>query len=107
MSVFCSPRGKYQYGAGDNAKLLRLIEDQVMASGQQMDFERIWEVFRAGDRNQRGTISREQVGRLIGSPHKKTLCVDPMLVQCWADVVDGGPTLNQHWVNASCLRTCI
>ena len=20
-------------------------------------------------------------------------------VQCWADVVDGGPTLNQHWVN--------
>ena len=29
--------------------------------------------------------------------------VDPMLVQCWPDVVDGGATLNQHWVNVSCL----
>ena len=26
-----------------------------------------------------------------------------MLGQCWADVVDGGPTLNQHWSNVSCL----
>ena len=24
-------------------------------------------------------------------------------VKCWASVVDGGPTLNQHWVNVSCL----
>ena len=22
-----------------------------------------------------------------------------MLVQCWASVVDGGPTLSQHWLN--------
>ena len=27
---------------------------------------------------------------------------DPILVWCWPDVVDGGPTLNQHWVNFSC-----
>ena len=27
----------------------------------------------------------------------------PMLVQCWADVVDGGLTLTRHWVNVSCL----
>ena len=27
----------------------------------------------------------------------------PLLVQCWATVVDGGPTLNQQWDNASCL----
>ena len=25
-----------------------------------------------------------------------------MLCQCWASVVDGGPTLTQHWVNVSC-----
>ena len=26
-----------------------------------------------------------------------------MLFQCWASVEDGGPTLKQPWVNASCL----
>ena len=26
-----------------------------------------------------------------------------MLVQYWASVADGGPTLYQHWVNMSCL----
>ena len=25
----------------------------------------------------------------------------PMLVHCWAAVVDGGPTVDQHWVNVS------
>ena len=25
-----------------------------------------------------------------------------MLGQCWADVVDGGPTFTQHWFNVSC-----
>ena len=28
--------------------------------------------------------------------------IEPMLGQCWADVVDGGPTLTQHWLNVSC-----
>ena len=28
---------------------------------------------------------------------------EPMLGQCWADVVDGGPTLTQHWFNVACL----
>ena len=26
-----------------------------------------------------------------------------MLVECWTSVADGGPTLNQHWFNVSCL----
>ena len=26
-----------------------------------------------------------------------------MVVQCWASVVDGGPTLSQHWSSVSCL----
>ena len=29
--------------------------------------------------------------------------IEPMLGQCWADVVDGRPTLTQHWFNGSCL----
>ena len=32
---------------------------------------------------------------------QQTRKVHPMLVQCWASVVDGGPTLNRHWVNVS------
>ena len=29
--------------------------------------------------------------------------IHPMLFRCWTSVEDGGPTLKQHWVNASCL----
>ena len=29
--------------------------------------------------------------------------VDPMLVHCWTDVVDDRPTMNQPWVDVSCL----
>ena len=29
--------------------------------------------------------------------------VDPALLQCWPTVADGGPTLNQHWINVSLL----
>ena len=31
----------------------------------------------------------------------KTREVLPMLASCWANVVDGCPTINQHWVNVS------
>ena len=34
---------------------------------------------------------------------QQTRHVEPMLVQCWADVVDGGPTLTQNWFNVSSL----
>ena len=27
-----------------------------------------------------------------------TFEIIPMLIYCWASVVDGGPTLNQHWL---------
>ena len=37
---------------------------------------------------------------------QQTHRIDPMLVQCWASVVDGGPTLKQHWVNFLCLLGC-
>ena len=34
---------------------------------------------------------------------EQTRYIDPILGECWADVVEGGPTFTQHWVNASCL----
>ena len=37
-----------------------------------------------------------------GKIFQQTRDIEPMLVQYWADVVDGGPTSNQHWLNVSC-----
>ena len=37
-----------------------------------------------------------------GWPYE-TRNVKPMLVWCWASVVDAGTTLNQHWLNIYCL----
>ena len=34
---------------------------------------------------------------------QQTRDIEPLLVQCWASVVDGGPTLNQQWLNGACL----
>ena len=36
-------------------------------------------------------------------PAKMGRGIEPMLYQCWASVVDGGPALEQHWVDVSCL----
>ena len=36
-------------------------------------------------------------------PTKQTRDIHPVLVEWWASVVDGGPTLHQQWVNVSCL----
>ena len=37
---------------------------------------------------------------------QQTRDIEPMLALCWADVYDVGPTLSQHWLNASCLLGC-
>ena len=34
---------------------------------------------------------------------QQTRHIDPLLDQCWANVVDGGPTLIQHWIGVSYL----
>ena len=34
---------------------------------------------------------------------QQTPYVNPMVVQCWPNVCNHGPTLYQHWVNVSCL----
>ena len=33
---------------------------------------------------------------------QQTREIEPFLVQCWASVVDDGPTLKQKWPNVSC-----
>ena len=33
---------------------------------------------------------------------QQTPRINPMSDQCWANVVDGGPTLVRHWVDVSC-----
>ena len=56
----------------------------------------------------------EDVGPTLYKCSTKVLCLlgadprdfDPMLVQCYAGVVEGGLTLNLHWVNEWCVRTC-
>ena len=54
------------------------------------------------------TLYQQQVTtlQLLGgslSQPQQTRGIDPMLVYCCASVADGGPALNQHWVNAPCL----
>ena len=29
--------------------------------------------------------------------------IQPILLQCWANVFDAGPTLKQYWLNAPCM----
>ena len=39
---------------------------------------------------------------------QQTRYIEPILSQCWADVVDGGPTLRQHcWFNVLCMLDSI
>ena len=36
-------------------------------------------------------------------PPQQAPDVDPMLFYCWSSIVDGGPTIKQHW---SASRIC-
>ena len=40
----------------------------------------------------------------VNSSTQHTWDVGPTLVYCWANVVDGEPTVNQRWANFSCLQ---
>ena len=46
-----------------------------------------------------GRLGEPSSGKLF----QQTRDMEPILVQYWADVVDGGPTLNQHWFSVSCV----
>ncbi len=62
-----SPRSKkFPYGHGDNAKLLRLIEQSLLEAGEELDFHRINIMFQQADRQHRGMLSADQVIQLLG-----------------------------------------
>ena len=44
-----------------------------------------------------------KVMQLLVMPSQQTRDIEPMLGQCWADVLDVGPTLIQLCFNVSCL----
>ena len=57
----------------------------------------IWSI---GSRSISNSPGRAQIPQVI----QQTQSIHQMLVQCWSSVVDDGPTLGQHRVNAS--RIC-
>ena len=73
----------------------------------------IWRLHRSLDQDQSLAVSAyfrfdvvvkwETYACMLISQTQQTRDSEPMLVQCWADVVDGGPTLSQHWFTGSCL----
>ncbi|CAD5111850.1 DgyrCDS1114 [Dimorphilus gyrociliatus] len=57
-----SPRSsRFPYGERDNAKLLRLIEQQILNSTEDINFESAWQAFRAADPQFRGKLSKQQI----------------------------------------------
>ena len=49
----------------------------------------------------------EDVMQVDSIPSKQeTLDYNPMLLYCWAIVCDSVPTVQQQWVNVSCLLAC-
>ena len=47
------------------------------------------------------------VGVLFAGHTIYSVYINPVLTKCWASVVDGGPTLDQHWVDVSCLQVYV
>jgi hypothetical protein len=52
---------------GDNVKLFRLIEQQLLAAGEDVDFPRAWQIFSRYDRDHRNRMSRDQVNNLCST----------------------------------------
>ena len=57
------------------------------------------EVF-CSDQNLKGQNLKDRDGPSLQSKHDTS---EPMLVYCCTSVADGGPTLNQLWLNVLCL----
>ena len=49
-------------------------------------------------------LYRYSTDNTSGSTSQQTRGIEPLLVQCWSTFYDAGPTLNQQWLNASCLQ---
>ena len=48
-------------------------------------------------------ISRAISTAIPAAATQQTRYIKPVLVQCWASVLDGGPALHQHWRDVSYL----
>ena len=53
-----------------------------------------------------GYVQPSNVGLPSVTAWRQTRNGSPILGWCWLNVVDGAPTLVQHWVNVSCLTAC-
>ena len=49
----------------------------------------------------RNVLLQAAMIKLLGYS-QETQDIDPMLSCCWANIVDGGPAIKQHWVNDLC-----
>ena len=58
---YSSGSTRFPYQDRNNAKLLRYIEQQLVESETDLDFEKIWSVFMESDRAHRGKLSRRQI----------------------------------------------
>ena len=58
---YSSGSNKFPFHDRNNAKLLRYIEQQLMESETELDFEKIWVAFMQADRAHRGKLSRHQI----------------------------------------------
>ena len=62
-----------------------------------------WQVVALLNLHPEDFITRDSSSAFSQPASQPSQDIYPMLFQCWASVEDGGPTLTQHWVNASCL----
>ena len=86
----------------DNIKLTRHLrqehQPQQTATEEHAARTRRREVHAQKTRSRWGSWNAKPKGST-----QQTRDIEPMLGQCWTDVVDGGPALTQHWFNVSCL----
>ena len=62
-----SSSNRFPGGVKDNAKLLRLVEQQLLdfADEQELDLQLAWRTFSQADQMRRNMLSRDQVFELI------------------------------------------
>ena len=53
------------------------------------------------------TCRISQMGHTSLAASLQTPDMQLMLVECWPNVADGGPTLNKHWFMSSFLLGCM
>ena len=67
MSFYCHRNTKESPFSShvEDAKLFRLIQQQLIDGEADINFENVWQEFRQADRLHRSTLSRDQVSSLV------------------------------------------